>query len=176
METFTFILSTLGTVCICIPPLLKGKNMGLTLLLVFLSNTFVGMSYIFTGAFNGTVSCYVGATQTIVNYFFQRKNRPFPWWLIATYALAFAIVNILVFTTVTDIFALLACFSFVMSICQKNGKAYRIWSLVNTSFWIVYDLFNLSFGPLGTHAILFATVIFGIIMHDIKKQPKKAAE
>ena len=35
MEILAFVLSMLGTVCICIPPLLKGKNMKLILLLIF---------------------------------------------------------------------------------------------------------------------------------------------
>ena len=55
METMAFVLSTFGTICICIPPLLKGKNMKLTLMLVFLANAFVAASYLLTGATAGTL-------------------------------------------------------------------------------------------------------------------------
>ena len=75
METLAFILSTIGTVCICIPPLLKGKNMKLILLLVFSANVTVATSYLLTGAYNGAASCFVGAAQAIINYFFDRKNK-----------------------------------------------------------------------------------------------------
>ena len=75
METIAFILSLFGTVCVCVPPLLKGKNMKLILLLVFMSNAAVGVSYILTGAMTGGVSCLIGAAQAIINYFFERKGK-----------------------------------------------------------------------------------------------------
>ena len=169
METLAFALSTLGTVCICIPPLLKGKNMKVILLLVFSTNVLIATSYVLTGAFNGAASCCVGAAQTIINYFFERKNRPIPLLLVAIYAVAFIFVNLLVFAHITDIIALLASLMFILSICQKNGKQYRLWAVVNTVLWIIYDFITLSFGPLSTHAILLATLLFGIVMHDRKK-------
>ena len=169
MNTLAFILSTLGTVCICIPPLLKGKNMKVILLLVFLTNVLIATSYILTGAYNGAASCCVGAVQTIINYFFERKNKEIPKWLIAIYAVAFIVVNLLVFTKMTDILALLASLVFIIGISQKSGKPYRFWTMVNTALWILYDSITLSFGPLSTHAIQMATILTGIVMHDRKK-------
>lgn len=169
MEALAFVLSTLGTISICIPPLLKGKNMRLILLLVFFANAFVGASYLLTGAFNGAATCCVGAVQTIINYFFERKEKAVPKWLIVIYALVFTAVNIAVFKHVTDIIALLAAIMFVMGISVKNGKMYRLWTMINTALWILYDFVTLSFGPLSTHVIQFATIIFGMIMHDRKK-------
>lgn len=173
MELLAFILSTLGTVCICIPPLLKGKNMKLILLLVFITNVLTATSYILTGAFNGAASCCVGAVQTIINYFFERKNKPLPVWLIALYAVAFILMNLLVFTRIIDIIALLAALVFVIGICQKNGKQYRLWTFVNTALWILYDAATFSFGPLSTHAIQITTILVGIVLHD-RKQKKTA--
>ena len=69
MGTIAFILSSIGTVFVCIPPLLKGKNMKLTLLLMFWTNVLIAISYILTGAFNGAASCCVGAVQTFINFF-----------------------------------------------------------------------------------------------------------
>lgn len=169
METLAFFLSTLGTISTCIPPLLKGKNMKRILLLVFFSNVFVGASYAITGAFNGAATCGIGALQTIINYFFERKERPIPKWLIAVYALSFTAANLLVFSHATDMIALLAALMFVMGISVKNGKRYRVWTLINTALWGLYDLVTLSFGPLSTHSILLATIIFGMVVHDRKK-------
>ena len=168
MEILAFVLSMLGTVCICIPPLLKGKNMKLILLLIFLTNVLIATSYFLTGAYNGTVTCCVGAIQTIINYFLERKNKPIPRWLIAMYAVAFTVANLLVFAHITDVIALLAALAFILAICQKNGKQYRLWTLVNTLLWLVYDAITLSFGPLTTHAIQLSTIVFGMVMHDRK--------
>ncbi len=171
MELLAFVLSTLGTICICIPPLLNGKNMTLILLLVFLTNVLLASSYFLTGAFNGAATCCVGAAQAIINYFFECKNKPIPIRLIAIYAAAFLIVNLIVFTHITDIIALLAAFAFILSISQKSGKYYRLWAFVNTGLWVLYDAVTASFGPLCTHAIQIATILVGIVMHDRKKTP-----
>ena len=169
METLAFILSTLGTITICIPPLLKGKNMKHILLLVCSSNVFIALSYVLTGAFTGAATCCVGAVQTIINYFFEQKEKPIPKWLIAIYALSFTIANLLVFSHITDMIALLAALTFVMCVSVKDGKKYRLWALMNTVLWVLYDFITLSFGPLSTHLILLATIIFGMVAHDRKK-------
>ena len=170
METLAFILSTIGTICICIPPLLKGKNMKLILLLVFSANVTVATSSLLTGAYNGAASCFVGGAQAIINYFFDRKNKKLPVWLITIYALAFIGVNLMVFNHVFDLIAMLASLTFVMCVGQKNGRKYRIWTFINTALWMTYDVLKASYGPLLTHGILLCTVIFGIIVHDIKKK------
>lgn len=173
METLAFILSTIGTICICIPPLLKGKNMKLILLLVFSANVTVATSYLLTGAYNGAASCFVGGAQAIINYFFDRKNKKLPVWLITIYALAFIGVNLMVFNHVFDLIAMLASLTFVMCVGQKNGRKYRIWTFINTALWMTYDVLKASYGPLLTHGILLCTVIFGIIVHDIRKKSEE---
>ena len=170
METLAFILSTIGTVFVCIPPLLKGKNMKLILLLMFSTNLLIAISYLLTGAFNGAASCFVGAAVTFINYFLERKNKPVPLWLIVIYGCVFTVVNLLVFAHIVDIIALVATLAFVLGISQKNGKQYRIWTLVNTLLWILYDAITLSFGPLSTHSIQLATILTGMILHDKKKK------
>ena len=55
-DIIAFVLSALGTITICIPPLLKGKNMKLILLLIFLTNVLIATSYILTGALNGAAT------------------------------------------------------------------------------------------------------------------------
>ena len=173
MELLAFILSNLATVCVCIPSLLKGKNMKLILLLVFTTNALLATSYILTGASNGAASCCIGAAQCLINYaFFERKNREIPRWLIGIYAAAFIFINLLVFTRLTDLLSIVAAMAFILSICQKNGKMYRIWTVVNSTTWLLYDLLTHSYGPLSTHAILLASLLFGMVMHDRKTQKK----
>ena len=170
METLAIVLSVLGTVSICIPSLIKGKNMKLILLFVFLANVLVATSYFLTGAYNGAVSCGIGGAQAIINYFFDRKNKKLPVWLIAVYIAAFAVVNLMVFTRLVDLVALVASVSFVLCIGQKNGAKYRLCTALNASLWITYDLLSRSYGPMLTHSILLLTALAGIVIYDIRKK------
>ena len=144
--------------------------MKLILLFVFLANTLVATSYLLTGGYNGAASCFVGAAQSIVSYFYDSKNKKIPLWLVGIYALSFVAVNLLVFKEPEDLIAMVASLCFVLSIVQKNGKAFRIATLISTLLWLTYDFtVGETYGPILTHSIQLATVIFGIIIHDIKK-------
>ena len=171
MDTLAFILSILSTICICIPSFIKGKNMKLILLFIFSANTLVATSYLLTGAYNGAVSCFIGSAQTIINFFYDRKSKPLPVWLICIYSAAFICMNLLVFSLWTDLIAMIASLSFILCIGQKNGAKYRLCTVLNSSLWITYDLISGSYGPLVTHSILFGSAIFGILIHDLKKKP-----
>ena len=171
MELLAFILSTLGTVCICTASFLKGKNMLVILPLVFSTNALLATSYILTGAYNGAVSCTIGAVQILINYFFfERKNKDIPLWLIGIYAAAFIAINLMVFSQLVDVLAILATMAFILSICQKTGKMYRLWTFFNSALWITYDFITHSYGPLSTHIILFISLLCGMFLHDRKKK------
>lgn len=169
MGTAAVILSIIGTICICASSLMKGKDMRVILVFVFLANLFVGLSYVLTGAQNGMVSCGLGAVTSVINYCFERKNRSLPMWLVVIYGLAFVVVNIFTFTSFAAVFALLACLAFVMGVVQKNGKKYRIWTLTNAIFWLFYDITSHSYGPVITHVFQSVIAVFGMIVHDRKQ-------
>ncbi len=151
--------------------LLKGKRMEAILLLMFLSNAFIGTSYLVDGSgINGAASCYLGALQTIINYFFDRKGKPLPGWLVAVYAAAFVALNFVTggFTWLS-VLAIAACLTFVFQIGAGSGNKYRIWSLVNMLLWALYDVLSGSYGALLTHLPLAAIAIAGMFLHDRKK-------
>ena len=170
METLAFLFSATGTVCVCVPPLLKGKRMGLILFLLSLGNTLVAISYFLTGAYNGGVSCAIGAVQTTINFFFERKEKPIPKWLIGIYAAAFIGINLLVYTQPADLIAILACLTFIGCVGQKTGKSYRLWAICNCVLWLTYDLVSHAYGPVFTHSFMLALTLLGAFLHDRENQ------
>ena len=170
METLAFLLSIAGTILVCLPSLLKGKRMNAILILLCLANTFTAISYALTGAWNGAASCAIGAVQTIINYNFERKDKPLPKWMIGLYAAAFILVNVLVFSHFSDILAILACLVYIGCVGQKNGKTYRLWTSANAILWILYDVTSGSYGPIVTHSALLLLSLAGMFLHDRKEK------
>lgn len=169
MQILSYVLSIAGLGCMIAASLIKGKSMEKILLFVFSANILVATSYLFSHTWNGAASCFVGAVQTIINYFFDSKNKKIPVWLVAVYALAFVVVNLAVFTEITDIIAIVASLTFIMCIGQKNGKKYRVWSFINMCLWCLYDILKGSYAPLITHGVQIISVAAGMILHDAKK-------
>lgn len=171
MQILSYILSVGGLLSMICASLVKGKNMKWILLLVFMGNMLVATSYLVTGdGINGAVSCYIGAAQTIINYFFDAKKKPLPIWLIIIYAVAFVALN-LVFGGFTPlgILAIIASLTFILCIGQKVGSKYRFWTLVNMGLWCLYDILSGSYGVLFTHGTQMVFAVIGMIIYDRNK-------
>lgn len=178
MQVLSFVFSTLGLVSMIVASLVKGKSMKVILALVFCGNFFFAMSYLLGGqGINGAASCLVGAVQSIINYFFDSKNKSLPKWLVAIYGFSFVAVNVVVsggaskegvFISWLCILAIIASLSFILCIGQKSGAKYRFWTIVNVVLWCVYDLISGSYGALTSHIPLLVFTVVGMIIHDRK--------
>ncbi len=175
MDILAYVLSFLGLVSMIVASLIKGQNMKKILFFVFCGNILVGVSYLLGGSgLNGAASCFLGGVQSIINYFFESKNKPIPKWLVIVYGLSFIGLNLAVGGfSMLGILAIVASLSFVMCIGQKSGKKYRFWTIVNMVLWCVYDVISKSYSVLATHVpqLLFAVV--GMIIHDRKKKTEE---
>ena len=166
MQILSYILSLAGLASMIVASLIKGKNMKTILLFVFMGNMFVATSYLITDSINGAVSCYIGAAQTIINYFFDKKKKPLPRWLIASYAVAFVMLNLMTGFSWLCVLAIVASLTFILCIGQKVGSKYRFWTLVNMGLWCLYDILSGSFGVLFTHGTQLVFAVIGMIIHD----------
>lgn len=185
MQVLSFVFSTLGLVSMIVASLVKGKSMKVILALVFCGNFFFAMSYLLGGqGINGAASCLVGAVQSIINYFFDSKNKPLPKWLVAIYGFSFVAVNVVVsggvskegvFISWLCILAIIASLSFILCIGQKSGAKYRFWTIVNVVLWCVYDLISGSYGALTSHIPLLVFTVAGMIIHDRKSRKTEEA-
>ena len=166
MQILSYILSLGGLGAMVAASLVKGKNMKTILLFVFMGNVLVATSYLLTGGINGAVSCYIGGAQTIINFFYDRKKKPLPIWLISVYAVAFVVLNLMTGFSWLCLLAIIASLTFILCIGQKVGSKYRFWTIVNMCLWCSYDLLSASFGVLVTHGIQLVFAFIGMIIHD----------
>ena len=166
MEILSYILSFAGLGAMLVSSLIKGKNMKTILLFVFMGSVLVATSYVLTDSINGAVSCYIGAAQTIINYFFDVKKKPLPKWLIAVYAVAFVVLNLATGFSWLCVLAIVASLTFILCIGQKVGSKYRFWTLVNMGLWCLYDVLSGSFGVLFTHGTQLVFAVIGMVIHD----------
>ncbi len=166
MLILSYVLSLAGLGAMITASLTKGKNMKTILLFVFLGNIFVATSYLMTDGINGAVSCYIGGAQTLINYFYDRKKKPLPVWLIGIYAVAFIVLNLITGFSWLCVLAIIASLTFILCIGQKVGSKYRFWTLVNMCLWCLYDVLSGSFGVLFTHGTQLVFAVIGMIIHD----------
>ncbi len=171
MLLLSYILSTLGLISMICASALKGERMKTILFLVFSGSILVGASYHIGGnGINGAAACYLGALQTIINYFFESKNKPLPKWLISIYAATTIALNLWVAGGLSMFsgIAIIASLSFIMAIIQKTGSGYRFWTIINMILWCTYDIGTHSYSVLITHVPQLITASVSALFHDRK--------
>lgn len=175
MNILSYILSGVGLICMILASLIKGEKIKKILFLVFCGNFLTATSYLLGSGINGAASCYLGSVQTIINYFFDSKNKPIPYWLNIIYAVSMIAVNVIVAGGISPIgvLAIIASLTFLLCIGQKNGKMYRFWTIVNMLLWCTYDVLAGSYGPLCLHIVLLTITVIGMVIHDLKNKKEK---
>ncbi len=173
MEALSYILSISSLISTVISFLIKGRRMKLILFFVALGNALMALSYLCISNMTGACTCFIGTIQTLINYFYERKDKAIPLWLMGIYAATFIVINIAVFSAWFDILAIIASLISVMIISSKNGKIFRRWVLANNLTWCIYDTVSHSSGALISHLVMTAFTAVGMIAHDIKKTPSE---
>lgn len=166
MDMISYAASFISTILgLCEP---FGKKMSTILVLNFLGNFLVGLSYLCISGYSGAAICFVACLQVSINYFFDRRGNKLPVWLVTVHAAVFLLVNLLTFTAWFDVLALLASFTFVLSVAQNNPKYYRILYITNSFLWIIYDILAHAYGNLFTHTALFIGTGISIYVRNKK--------
>lgn len=162
-------LSLAGLVAMILASTVKTKSMGLILTFVFFGNFLVATSYLLDGNNNGAACCYIGAAQTLINFFFEKNKKPIPMWLVGIYAITIVAINVGVMSEMLDLLAIIASLTFIMCIGQDNASKYRFWTIVNMVLWITYDILKGSYAALFTHVSLLLFTVLGKLIHDRKR-------
>jgi len=168
MESLSYAASLIATVLGLIEPF--GKKMKTILMLNFLGNVLVGISYLLISGYSGAAICFTACIQVLINYTYDARGKKLPKWLIALEAVVFMVINAATFAHWYDILALLAAMLFVLSVSQSNAKHYRVLYMSNSFTWIAYDLLAGAYGNLFTHAVLFIATMSAILIRDIKSK------
>lgn len=129
MQTLSLVFSILSLVFSFFVSMTNGnKNMVKILILMFLCNFSMAMSFLCLGSegINGTVSNIVGSLACLINFFFTSKGKSVPLWLSIVYAFVFTAINFRFGINAESVFALFPCLCFVMAIIQKSGKMFRV--------------------------------------------------
>ena len=168
MEILSYTASFTSTVLGLFEPFCK--KMKNVLVLNFIGNVLVGLSYFCVSKYSGAAICMVAAIQLLINYSFTVRGKKVPLALMAVHAAVFLAVNIVTFKAWYDVLALMAALLFVLSVAQHTPKYYRIIYIANSLLWIVYDLLAAAYGNLVTHTVLSAAIALAIWLRDMKQK------
>ena len=171
METVSYVLSLVATALGLVEPF--SKRMRTVLILSFIGNFLIAVSYFCVHGYSGAAICGVACIQLAINYTFTSRGKKIPIPLIIAYAVSFILVNLLTFKELYDIIALIASLNFVLSVAQSEAKYYRILYIINAMLWMTYDVFASAYGNLFTHGVIFVGTGIAIFVRNRNKKAEK---
>ena len=148
---------------------ISAKEKRRVLLFFTLGNFFVGLSLFLLKAYTGMFVQITFVTETIINYFWDKKGKQYPIWLILIYIIIPCTIILINYKEIWDLFPLAGAVFFPASLISKNFQL-RLLNFFAIVVWIPY---NIHFGQYA--GTIFCTVyaivnIISIIRHDIIKK------
>ena len=167
IEIIAQVVNAIGSTTNMVAVSVKEKSR--TLLLFTLGNICVGLSLFLLKAYTGVFVQSVFVTETIINYFWDKKHDKYPMFLILIYIIIPCSIIIFNYKEIWDLFPLGGAIFFPLTLLSKNFKL-RLLNLFAVVVWIPY---NIHFGQYAgvTFCTIYAIVnIISIIRHDIYKK------
>ncbi len=146
------------------------KKLTPILLSELMMNALVALSYILLGGLSGSYICIAASVQTLVCYFFARREVKVPRALTAAFVAMYIVITIITWQGPLDILPGVCAVMFALSVVQDNPAGYRIYMGVNSLLWIIYDIVILAYSMVITHGLLLISIIIAILRHDIQKK------
>ncbi|MDD3186867.1 MAG: GNAT family N-acetyltransferase [Bacilli bacterium] len=165
MNLIAQILALLGILTNIVGIQLKKKN---NILIAFmLANFLFALCFALLNAYSGALICMIAAIQTLVKYYFDKKDKVFPKYLTATYIVISIISGLLTYKTVIDILPVICSILYTMSIIQEKESTLRFITLFNVILWTIYD-FAVGAYTAGINDIfLTSSTLIAIYRYDI---------
>ena len=145
---------------------LQAKGMRVILAGHIISNVLAGSTYFLLNSFSGAGISFVAIAQSVIMYFYNRKDKKPPVWLLSVFVVLYVACSVFYYKSLIDIFPALAAVCLAVSMAQNSAKASRIWYLFNPLLWVIYDDFVLAFGNLAMHLIIFISTVIALIRVD----------
>ena len=172
-------LSIAGLACVVASYQQKQKSR--LILIQSIGGALFGIHYLMLGAYAGFLLNSIAVFRGAVFYKGNLSPRAGKIWVgiiialcIAAYPLTFAVFgteptvpNLLLEVLPTIGMAVLT-FSFNMT---HTGQI-RALGFVNSACWLTYNIAHLSIGGIGCEILCFASIIIGVLRHDVKKKEK----
>lgn len=137
------------------------------------ANLLVALNYALLGGLSGAGVCILATAQTIWIYFYNKKKKEFPLPINICFMLSYAAVSFLSFNGIPSILSCIAALLYAMSVTRSESGSYRIFMLLNSIVWIVYDIYTHAYTTILTHGFLVLSILIAMIRLDHISQTKK---
>lgn len=168
-----FIAQAIGVLtAVCAVITVQFKNIRSILLGEIAANLLVALNFALLGGLSGAGVCILATVQTIWIYYYNRRKKGFPMPLNIGFMVGYTVVSALSFSGFPSVLSWIAAILYALSVTQPNAKKYRIYMLLNSLIWVVYDIDLHAWTQILTHGFLAVSVLTAMARLDYGKNKK----
>ena len=143
-----------------------------TLIFFIFGNICVAIALGILNAIVGMIIQLIFVTETLINYFWDKKHDKYPTWMIVLYVLVPCIALVFTFKNAWDILPLISGIVFPLSLLTKDFKL-RFLNLISAIAWIPYNFHFQQYVGTISCILLTCMTLVAIVRLDILKQKVK---
>ncbi len=125
------------------------------------------LHFLMLSAYTGAVLNVLSATRGIVFYNKEKRWASSPVWLYI-FVLLFIITGAVTWEGYVTMLPVLACLIFTVTLYMDNPSTVRKFAWIGSPCWIVYNIFNKSYGGIITEILAMVSIFTAIYRYDIK--------
>lgn len=178
METFAQILSIAGLACVV--GSYQQKNKSKLILVQATGGALFAIHYLLMGAYAGFL---LNTIAVIRGFVFYKTPSPKAGKIrvavISALCLVAYALTFLVFGTpltpanlILELLPTIGMVVLTISFNMTHAGHIRALGFINSAGWLTYNIAHLSIGGIGCEILCFASIIIGVLRHDIKKKTK----
>ena len=133
-------------------------------------NTASALNFLFLNSISGSLVCFFGVLETIINYLFDSKNKKIPVYIIIFYIVVNLILGFSSYKTILDLVPIICALLYVGTVCTKKESNIRKLMFANQSFWLVYDIIVKAYMFSISNILTLISTIISMYRFDFKKK------
>ena len=157
----------------------QNKKQKSILIFQMVGGTLFAVSFFMLGGITGAMLNVIGIIRAIIFLNKERLRADRPIWLVifslvflGSYALSFTVFGkeITAYNLAVELLPVIGMVITTASFQKKDAKSVRVFGLINSPFWLTYNIINLSIGAICCEIISSLSIIIGYVRFDMKKE------
>lgn len=133
-------------------------------------NITVALSFFLTQQFSAAGMNAAAVIYVVIAFLYNRKNQKMPLWLLLSFGALFVAWGAITFKDWRDLLPIVCSLMFILAVMQKKPSRYRIFTVLKSLLYVVYDIVILLYSMVPTHAFLAVMGVIAIIKLDMPKK------
>ena len=176
METFAQILSIAGLACVV--GSYQQKKKSALIAVQATGGALFAIHYLILGAYAGFLLNTIAVLRGMV-FYKEHPGKAGKIWVgiiitlcLVAYALTFAVFGTppTLTNVILEMLPTIGMIVLTISFNMTHAGHIRALGFINSTGWLTYNIAHLSIGGIGCEILCFASIIIGILRHDIKKK------